>query len=249
MSVIEPPASPSGTAGAVFDATDATFEEVVVGRSRELPVVVDLWAPWCGPCKQLGPMLEAAVEATAGQVVLAKVNVDENPEISAAFGVQSIPAVYGLYGGRVVDSFIGAQGQEAVASFVERLLPSPEQREISTLLDAGDEDSLRKVLELDPPNEIAILGLAEILVSKGDADGALALLDRIPDSTDSRRIAALARAGETDLDDVEGRLDGLLDRVKADPDAKQEFLDVLELLGPDDPRTTTYRKALTARLY
>jgi len=233
----------------VFDVTDATFEQAVVERSRRTPVVVDLWAPWCGPCLQLGPIIEDAVIATAGQVVLAKVNVDENPQTSAAFGVQSIPAVYGLYGARVVDNFIGARGAAEVQSFVAGLMPSEEQVKISQLLDAGDEASLREVLDLDPPNEAAILGLADILATRGERDEALAMLDRVPDSTESRRIGAVARAGTGDLGDVESRLDGLLDRVKADPEARQEFLDVLELLGPDDPRVPGYRKALTTRLY
>ncbi len=233
----------------MFDVTDATFEALVVERSRRTPVVVDLWAPWCGPCVQLSPLLEQIVEAAAGEVVLAKVNVDENPQISAAFGVQSIPAVHGLFGARVVDGFIGARGADEVQSFVDRLLPTEEQRHISALLDAGDEASLREVLELDPPNESAILGLAELLAAAGDGDGALDLLHRVPDSTESRRIGALARAGGTDLEDVEAKLDRLLDQVKDDPEARQEFLDLLEVLGPDDPLVPGYRKALTARLF
>lgn len=249
MSTTDPAPIPADATAVVFDVTDATFQAAVVERSRHTPVVVDLWAPWCGPCRQLGPLLEEAVAATGGEVVLAKVNVDENPQTSAAFAVQSIPAVHGLSGGRVVDGFVGARGREEVEAFVERLKPTDEQSHINRLLDSGDEESLREVIELDPPNEAAILGLAELLVGKDEPDEALGLLDRIPESNDSRRIAALARAGGEDLDQVESRLDALLDRVKSDPDARQEFLDVLELLGPDDPRTAGYRKALTTRLY
>ena len=104
-----------------MDVTDATFEAEVINRSAETPVVVDLWAPWCGPCKQLGPILEKVIGETQGKVVLAKVNVDENPGIAQAFQAQSIPAVHAIVDGRPVDSFIGAQGEEAVREFVNKL--------------------------------------------------------------------------------------------------------------------------------
>ena len=131
------------------DVTDATFETDVMTRSKDVAVVVDLWAPWCGPCRQLGPILESVVDATGGKVVLTKVNVDENPAISQAFRVQSIPAVYAVKDGRVVDGFIGAQGEAAVRQFVERLLPTETESAIADLLDAGDEASLRAALEIE----------------------------------------------------------------------------------------------------
>ena len=130
----------------MVDVTDATFETDVIARSHQVPVVVDLWAPWCGPCRQLTPLLEQAVAATDGAVVLAKVNVDENPEVSAAFRVQGIPAVFGLRGGNVVDHFIGARGADEVDAFVQGLLPSAEETEVAALLAAGDVASLRRVL-------------------------------------------------------------------------------------------------------
>ena len=239
-------------AASYVDVTDATFEQEVVERSKEVPVVVDLWAPWCGPCRTLGPIIEQAVADTDGAVALAKVNVDENPQVSAAFRVQGIPAVYALKDGTPVDGFVGAQGQAAVSAFVNALLPSEAENEIAALLEAGDEASLRQVLEREPGHEQAVLALAELLVGTGDPDAtgeALALLERIPESAETRRVAALARAGDELQGDVEAKLDRLLDRVKDDEDAKQEFLDLLELLGPDDPRTATYRKALTTRLF
>jgi len=235
-----------------IDVTAATFESEVVERSKQVPVVVDLWAEWCGPCKTLGPILEKVVDETGGKVVLVKVDVDANPQVSAAFQVQSIPAVYALKDGKVVDGFVGAQPEANVRQFVEGLLPTTEEDALATLLAAGDEESLRQVLLAEPGHEQAVRALAELLVAKGDDDAkgeALALLERIPESADTRRIAALARIGPDTRDGVTDELDGLLDRVKDDDEARQRYLDLLEVMGPDDPRTAPYRKQLTARIF
>lgn len=233
------------------DVTDATFQTAVLDRSQEVAVVVDLWAPWCGPCTQLGPILEQVVDATEGKVELVKVNVDENPQISQAFQVQSIPAVYGLKDGAVVGNFIGAQGEAAVQAFVDGLLPSPTETALDALLSAGDEASLEQALALVPDDERVVVALADLWVTDGRTEEALELLTRVPESPETRRVAARARTGEAegDGDEVSGRLDGLLDRVKDDDEARQEFVDLLELLGPDDPRTAAYRKALSQRLF
>ena len=234
-----------------IDVTDETFPAEVVERSKTTPVVVDLWAPWCGPCRTLGPILEKVIDATGGQVVLAKVNVDENPQVSASFRVQGIPAVYALKDGKVVDGFVGAQGEAAVQQFVDGLVPSEQELEMERLIAKGDEASLVQALELMPGHETAVLALAELLVAEQRTDEALDWLAKIPESNETRRVAALARtAADPDAtDDVIGELDGLLDRVKGDDEARQRYLDLLELLGPDDPRTAAYRKQLTARLY
>ncbi len=232
------------------DVTDATFQTAVLDRSKDVAVVVDLWAPWCGPCTQLGPILEKVIDAADG-VELVKVNVDENPQISQAFQVQSIPAVYALKDGAVVDNFIGAQGEAAVQAFVDGLAPSETETALDALLAAGDEASLTEALTLVPDDERVVVALADLWVTDGRTEEALELLTRVPESPETRRVAARARTGEAvvDGDEVSSRLDGLLDRVKDDDEARQEYVDLLELLGPDDPRTAPYRKALAQRLF
>ncbi|MFN8023569.1 MAG: thioredoxin [Acidimicrobiales bacterium] len=232
-----------------IDVTDVTFESEVIDRSRHTPVIVDLWAEWCGPCRTIGPILERVTDATDGQVVLVKVNVDENPGVSQAFQVQSIPAVYALKDGQVVDGFVGAYPEHVIEQFVQSLMPSESAQQIARLIAAGDEQSLRAVLELEPANEDAIVALAELLVEQGQADEALHLLARIPEDDRTRRVAAAARLSTRPADDYDQQLTALLDRVKGDDEARQQFVDILELMGPDDPRTAAYRKQLTNRLY
>ncbi|MGD0381212.1 MAG: tetratricopeptide repeat protein [Acidimicrobiales bacterium] len=235
----------------MIDVTDATFEQDVLVRSEQVPVVVDLWAPWCGPCRTLGPILESAVAAKEGSVELVKVNVDENPQISASFQVQSIPAVFALKDRQVVDGFIGAVPEPQVTEFVDRLVPVPS--EADTLAAAGDEASLRRALELEPDHPGAVVALARMLVGGGEPTEALQLLGRIPETPESRQVAAEARLAaqhvDVPADGVDALLDSLLTKVKGDEQARQEFLDLLETLGPDDPRTAQYRKALSARLF
>ncbi len=234
----------------MVDVTDATFAVEVLERSEKVPVVVDLWAPWCGPCRTLGPIIERVAGSMDGAVALAKVNVDENPQVSAAFKVQSIPAVFALKNKQVVNSFVGALPESSVREFVEQLVPAA-RSEVDDLLDAGDEASLREALEIDPASERAKLALAELVAEAGKADEALTLIEGLPESPSTRRIAALARLGPGALssDGMENRLDGLLEHAKEDHASRQELLDILEILGPEDPRSSRYRKLLSARLY
>lgn len=234
-----------------IDVTDATFQTEVIDRSHQVPVVVDLWAPWCGPCRTLGPILEKVIDDTAGQVVMVKVNVDENPGISQAFGVQSIPLVVALKDGQPVNGFLGAQPEAAVRQFVGELLPSPIEQAVARLLAQGDESSLLQALDLDGDNEQVIVALAELWVGAGRSEDALALLARIPETAEVRRVAAMARLAQSaePADDYDARLADLLPKVKADDEARQAYVDLLELMGPNDPRTAQYRKKLTAALF
>ncbi|MEX2292726.1 MAG: thioredoxin [Acidimicrobiales bacterium] len=236
-----------------IDVTDATFPTEVVERSKQVPVVVDLWAEWCGPCRTLGPILEKVVGETDGKVILVKVDVDANPQVAGAFQVQGIPAVFALRDGKVVDTFVGAKPEAEVRAFVEGLLPPQEEDVVAAAVARGDEASLRAVLDQEPGHVVAVAGLAALLVERGDEASvaeALALLDRIPESAETRRIAALARVGADSRGvDVASELDGLLPSVKDDEVARQRYIDLLEVMGVDDPRTADYRKRLTNQLF
>jgi putative thioredoxin len=234
----------------VIEATDATFAQVAIERSKTVPVVVDLWAEWCGPCKTLGPILERVVDETNGAVELVKVDVDSNPQIANAFRAQSIPAVHALVGGQVVDSFIGALPEDQVRAFVAGLLPAPS--EVDVLLAAGDEASLSAALALEPAREDVGLALATLWVDQGRPGEALELLARFPETGPVGHLAARARLLAKGVDLGEGtdeKLDSLLDRSKEDEVARQELIDLLDALGPEDPRTLRYRKALASKLF
>lgn len=236
----------------MIDVTDQDFNEMVAEKSHEIPVVVDLWAPWCGPCKTLGPILEKVIDEQGGKVLGVKINVDENPAVSQAFQVQSIPMVVAFKDGEAVDGFMGAQGEPMIRDFVSKLVPTEEENQIDALVAAGDEASLRAALELEADHEGAVLGLAGLLVGDGRGDEGLALLERLPESAESRHIAALARTGDAataGADEVEGELADLLTRVKGDDEARQRFVDLLELLGAEDPRSAEWRKRLSTALF
>ena len=166
------------------------------------------------------------------------------------FQVQSIPAVYALKDTKVVDGFVGALPESQVAEFVARLAPAPSAADL--LVARGDEASLRQALESEPDHPGAVVALARLLVDRSDTVEALGILARIPETAETRALAAHARLVERDVDVTENVtevLDSLLDKVRDDEDARQEYLDLLEALGPDDPRTLRYRKALSSRLF
>lgn len=233
----------------MIDVTDETFNTEVAEKSHQVPVIIDLWAPWCGPCKTLGPILEKVLDDQDGKVVGVKINVDENPQVSQAFSVQSIPMVIAFKDGAAVDGFMGAQGEPAVRDFVSKLVPTEEESRVDALIAIGDEASLLEALQLESDNEPAVTALAELLVDSERAEEALALLQRIPETADTRRIAAKARTGGETTDDLDAQLGALLPSVKGDDDARQRFVDLLEVMGPDDARSAAWRKKLSAALF
>jgi len=236
-------------AGMAIDVTDATFQKDVLDRSMTTPVIVDLWAPWCGPCRTIGPILERLTNATNGSVVLAKVNVDENPQISGAFQVQSIPAVYALKDGKVVNHFVGAEPEHVIAAFIDALAPTPGTATVVSLIARGDEDSLHAALGLEPTNEDAVVALAGLLIARNAITEAFEILARVPETERIRTVLAAARLAFRPTDDFDLQLAALLPQVKTDESARKKYLEILELMGPLDPRTALHRKKFTAQLF
>ena len=232
-----------------IDVTDATFQNEVIEKSMVTPVIIDLWAQWCGPCKTLGPILEKLTAATQGKVILVKVDVDSCPQVAQAFQVQSIPAVYAMKDGKIVDGFVGAQSENVVEQFIKNLLPEQVVVDVKALLAKGDEASLRQALVAEPTNESVVVALADLLIARKDCTAALELLKTVPETERVRTAVAAARAAFVPQDDFDKQLTDLLVRVKTDEDAKREFLELLEKMGPNDPRTADYRKKLTTRLF
>ena len=234
----------------VIDVTDATFASSVIERSMTVPVVVDLWAEWCGPCKTLGPILEKVINETGGAVELAKVDVDANPQVSQAFKVQSIPAVFAVHEGQIVDSFVGALPEKAVREFVERLAPGASV--VDQLVGAGDEASLRSALELDAANAEAAIALGDLLRQSDRLDEAESVLEPFVNLLGAKTVLArlrLQRSGVNLEGDVDFTLDHLLEQTATDATAKDHLLEILDALGPDDARYVTYRRRLASRLY
>jgi putative thioredoxin len=204
----------------IVDVGDADFETAVLKRSETTPVVVDFWAPWCGPCRTLGPLLERLAEEHRGTFLLAKVNVDEAPAVSQAFGIQSIPAVKGFRDGMLVAEFVGAQPEPAVRQLIEKVLPSATDRlvaEAAALEPDAAEAALREALEAEPRHARALLTLARILGGRGDTAEALRLLERVsppsPLVGEAERLAAELRTRT----DGAGDQDALRARLAADP--------------------------------
>ena len=176
-----------------MNVTAATFERDVLQASATVPVVVDFWAPWCAPCRALAPILEKLEREYGGRFRLAKVNLDDNPDIAAAIGVRSIPDVVAFRDGKAVARFLGAQPESRVRAFIDALLPS--SSELARL--EGGEANLREALALDPANDVARLDLAELLVEEGKSDEAERLLAEVQDNAalNARRDALRAAAG------------------------------------------------------
>ncbi|HET9154385.1 MAG TPA: thioredoxin domain-containing protein [Solirubrobacterales bacterium] len=253
------------------DVSEATFEREVLERSRQVPVVVDFWADWCGPCKALSPALEKAEAAREGKVVLAKVDTDANRQLAAGFQIQGIPAVKAFRDGKIVDEFTGALPPTQVEAFFDKLVPS----RADALLAAGDELSLREASELEPRRADIAVALAKARLARGAEDEAMEAVAGHEDDFGAAGIAArvrLTRAGlaseafaALDRGDRDAAIDGLitalgglprdgtavaadLNGAEARDLVRRAVVGILSESDPGDPASRSYRRKLAAAL-
>ncbi|MDX6619258.1 MAG: putative thioredoxin [Gaiellales bacterium] len=246
------------------DVDEAGFEQAVIERSRSVPVLVDFWAEWCGPCHRLAPVIEKAVADTGGAVELVKVDIEANPEIARRYGIQGIPNVKAFRDGELVDEFTGAQPPAIVERFVSGLVPKASD----ALLAAGDEASLREAIELDPARADVRVQLARILLADGREDEALALLGPVAHEREADGLLArselardpeappIARLGLEALArrEYEAGLRSLLEAIGESSGETRDrirrvMIGTFAELGDTDPVAMAIRKRLAASLY
>jgi putative thioredoxin len=252
--------------GHVHEVSEQDFQEKVVERSKQVPVVVDFWAEWCGPCRTLGPALENAVHARNGEIELAKVDTDRNPRIAQEFQIASIPAVKAFKDGKVVAEFIGAVPPARIEAFLNEIVPS----EADQLAESGDEESLRKALELDPRHAQAAIGLGRLLLERGDAEEAREVLQPFPHDFVADGLAARAELSASengaqadelraafsawDRGDPEEALEKLQGALASEQDPERKDLlrrvmvAIFTELGADHPLAREHRRRLASAL-